>query len=148
MAGLLDGIEQSYPGLMAKPLNPSGLFGYGIRDQLYPGEKTFFQGNPNVGGMASESGHIILNPYSPEEVNKDAVAKNEALRLLLRDRGVTPEFDLTDEQRQSFAGTPYASDDSALKSSIAGRIYSGDPSAKATPIQTEWLNKFLMGIGQ
>lgn len=125
------------------PNVPGGLFGYGVRSGLYPGEDSFFKSSPHVAGMAAETGDIVLNPYSPPEVNHGAVAKNEALRLLLRDLGTTPDFPLTDRQRQPFVGTPYGSDEPALKSSIAARIYSGDPSAQATPQQTQWVDSFL-----
>ncbi len=117
------------------------LFGFKIREQLYPGEDTYFKSNPHVGGMAAESNDIILNPYSPPEVNKDAVAKNEAYRLHMKKRGVVPDFELTDEQRKSFVGTPYESDEPSLKSTIAARIYSGDPSARETPEQRAWVEQ-------
>jgi len=123
---------------------PSGMFGYQVRPDLYPGEQSYFQSNPHVAGMASESGHVVLNPYSPPGVNHDAVARNEALRLLMRDRGIVPSFDLTDAQRSAFQGTAYGSNDDALKQTIAARIYSGDPSAQATETQRNWL-EVLMG---
>lgn len=121
-----------------------GLLGYQVRQNLYPGENQYFQSNPHVAGMASESGHIILNPHSPPGVNHGAVARNEALRLLMRDQGIVPSFDLTDQQRSAFQGTSYGSNDDALKQTIAGRIYSGDPSAQATQQQRNWL-EVLMG---
>lgn len=120
-----------------------GMFGYKVREQLFPGEDSYFRGNPHVAGMAAETGDVILNPYSPPEVNRGAVAKNEALRLHLRNKNIVPGFDPTPEQRQSFAGTAYANDDNALKATIAARIYSGDPSARATPEQQDWLRQFL-----
>jgi hypothetical protein len=138
-------------GLMANPgtfgsgspnVN-AGMLGYDVRKDLYPGEDTFFKGNPHVGGMAAETGDVILNPYSPPTVNQDAVAKNEALRLLMRDSNVTPDFALTEQQKAPFVGSPYEHDEPALKSSIAARIYSGDPSAQANPSQTQWLDQFL-----
>lgn len=118
---------------------PDGLFGYKIRDQLHPGEDRFFKENPGVAGMAAETGDIILNPYSPKSVNRDAVARNEALRLYMRDKNIAPDFAVTDAQRAAFKGTPYENDDAALKATIAARIYSGDPSARATPEQREWV---------
>lgn len=121
------------------------LFGYAVRPNLYPGEDTYFRANPNVAGMAAETGDIVLNPYAPADVNRDAVARNEALRLLMRDRGVTPDVKLSQGQLTAFKGTPYATDQDALKASIVARIYSGDPSAQATPQQREWLRMFLTG---
>ena len=125
--------------------SPGGLFGYQVRPKLFDTEDLYFRQNQNVGGMASESGHILLNPYSPPNVNHDAVARNEALRLLMRDRGVVPSFDLTQQQRQSFFGTPYQFNEDALKQSIAARIYSGDPSANANDQQRNWLEVFFGG---
>ena len=121
------------------------LFGFPIRQQLFPGEDAYFKSNPTVGGMAAETGDIILNPYSSPDVNRDAVARNEALRLLMRQQNVTPDYKLSQEQLQAFKGTPYATDQDALRASIAGRIYSGDPSAQATPQQRDWLAQFMAG---
>jgi hypothetical protein len=117
------------------------MFGYGVRDKLFPGEDSYFRSNPKVSGMAAETGDVILNPYAPADVNKDAVARNEAFRLLLRDKKLTPPFDVTDAQRAAFNGTAYANDDAALRSTIAARIYSGDPSAQATPEQKAWVDQ-------
>jgi hypothetical protein len=119
------------------------LLGYGVRKDLYPGEDTFFRENPTVAGMASESGHIILNPYSGPEVDRDAVAQNEAFRLYLRDRKLKPDFPVTDAQKKSFAGTAYAKDENALRETIAARVYSNDPSAKATAEQKKWVRDLL-----
>ena len=121
------------------------LLGYKIRPNLFPGEDSFFKSNPNTAGMAAETGDIILNPYSPPTVNRDAVARNEAFRLRLRDQGVTPPFALTDQQKSAFSGTPYGSDENALRSTLAARIYSGDPSAMATPEQQLWVQNFFGG---
>lgn len=119
------------------------LLGYKIRQQLFPGEDSYFKSNPTVTGMAAEDGQVILNPYAGPDVNRDAVAKNEALRLFLRDKNIEPGYALTEQQRGTFAGTPYAKDEAALKASIAARIYSGDPSAQATPEQSEWVQSFM-----
>lgn len=119
------------------------MLGYSIREQLFPGEDSYFRDNPHVAGMAAESGHVILNPYSPPTVNRDAVARNEAFRLHLQNKNVVPQFDVTDQQRQAFGGTAYGSDDNALKSTLAARIYSGDPSALATPQQQQWVQQFI-----
>lgn len=154
----MDGIGELFAQLGGpKPMSPTpntfstlppnigrpGTLGYAEREKLFPGEDTYFKANPHVGGMAAETGDIVLNPYSGPGVNKGAVANNEALRLLMRDKDVTPGFDLTDQQRGAFVGTEYEKDQPALKSSIAARIYSGDPSARATPAQTSWLDDFL-----
>ena len=133
--------RNSGSGLMGAP-DGIGLFGFKVRDALYPGEDSYFNNNPNVTGMATELDDVILNPYS-QGVNRDAVARNEAFRLLLRRNNVAPGFDLTDDQRKAFAGTSYANNDDALKATISARIYSGDPSAKATPAQQKWVDEFV-----
>jgi hypothetical protein len=122
---------------------PGGMFGYPIRRQLYPGELSYFQANPNVAGMASETNDVILNPYSPATVDRNAVARNEAFRLHLQNLAMTPAFAVTAQQRQSFAGTPYENNETPLRETIAARMYSGDPSARATPEQLQWLRRFL-----
>lgn len=123
----------------------SGMFGYKIREKLYPGEDEYFKTNPHVAGMASESNDVILNPYSSPDVNRDAVARNEALRLHMRERGIVPSFEVTPEQSQSFRGTAYGSNPDAMKQTIAARIYSGDPSAMATDAQRRWLDGLIGG---
>ena len=113
-----------------------------IRSTLFPGEDKYFRAHPEVGGMAAEDDKIILNPYSPSNVNKDAIIKNEGFRLKLRKEGVTPDFKITDEQKAAFKDTPYGKDENALKQTIAARIFSGDPSAKATQEQQDWVNSY------
>lgn len=114
----------------------NSLMGYTRRTNLFPGEDKFFKENPNVAGMAAEDGTVILNPYSKlSDVEKQAVAKNEAYRLFMRDKKIVPDFTITDEQRKQFEGSAYAKDDVALKQTIVARILTGDPSAKATDEQ-------------
>ena len=121
----------------------SDLFGFKVRPSLFPGEDAYFKANPHVTGMAAETNDVILNPYSGAHIDRDAVARNEAFRLHLRNKNITPVFDVTDEQRRAFAGTNYASDDNALKSTIAARVFSGDPSARATPQQMQWVEQLM-----
>jgi hypothetical protein len=110
------------------PMTPeTDYFGYSVREP-YPGESQYFKANPNVSGMAAEDDRIIFNPYS-KGVNRDAVGRNEAVRLWLRQHKVTPDFGVTEAQTQQFRGTPYEGDLNALRSTILGRIISGDPSA-------------------
>lgn len=110
---------------------------YGMR-KPFPGELTFFKERPEVAGMATEDDKIILNPYSElTPVEKEAVARNEALRIYMKQNNISPEFDLTKAQEKMFAGTEYEKDPIAAKQSILARILSGDPSAKdATLDQT------------
>ena len=124
------------------------MLGYKRREQLFPGEDTYFKTNPHVAGMAAETGDVILNPYSPPGVNHDAVARNEALRLYMRDNSITPDFQVTPQQRQQFIGTAYGNDDAALKQTLAARIYSGDPSANATDEQRAYTDALLQRAGR
>jgi hypothetical protein len=105
-----------------------------LREDLYPGEDSYFKENPNVAGMASESGHVILNPYSGPDVNQDAVYQNELARLYMRGQlpnvdQVRPAFDLTNEQMQSLPPEYQSAPIQDQRETIAARIYSGDPSA-------------------
>tara|TARA_R110000868_G_scaffold195864_2_gene441675 strand:- start:972 stop:1388 length:417 start_codon:yes stop_codon:yes gene_type:complete len=126
---------------------PKGVYGIGVRPDLYPGEDEFFKKNPHVTGMAAEDDRIIMNPYStlkPKE--RDAVMLNEAARVHMR-RGTmeAPRFTLTPEQETAFA--KYSKDPADRAATLAARILSGDPSAGvATPEQTEYvarLRKFM-----
>lgn len=117
------------------------VFGYPVREP-YPTERGYFVRNPHVAGMAAEDGQIVLNPFSqlgPSQ--REAVAKNEAVRLWLRNNQVDPDFELTPEQQQRFGryGSPLD-----IKHTILGRILSGDPSAGTiTPRQQLWADRIL-----
>ena len=117
--------------------------GYEIREP-YEGEISYFEQNPEVAGMAAEDGRITLNPYtdiSPEE--KMSVAKNEAIRLWMRENNVVPVLKLTKDQKKMFEGTEYGEqgNEKFLKQSIVARILSGDPSANATKHQFDQAKK-------
>ena len=120
-------------------------YGYDVR-LPFPGEDKYFIKNPHVAGMAAEDGAITLNPYS-KGVNLDAVAKNEAARLWLRENSVKFPFDISDSQREYFSGTAYEDDEESMKHTIVGRIISGDPSAGEVSEEqrrwAEWLRKRL-----
>jgi hypothetical protein len=99
---------------------------------------------PEVAGMAAEDNTIILNPYSSlSKKQLGAVAENEALRLKMRQDKFVPDFEITPEQSKFFEGTEYAKDKPAMKQTILARIYSGDPSAKATTEQKKILQEYL-----
>ena len=120
------------------------LFGFRIRTKLSPGEDKFFKGRPEVTGMAAEDNTIILNPYSSlSKKEQGFVAQNEALRLKMRKDDFDPKFEVTDEQKAFFEGTEYASDPKAMRQTVLGRIYGGDPSAMATPEQRKALQQYL-----
>lgn len=104
---------------------------FGIRDP-YKGEDAYFKSNPTVGGMMTDDNKIILNPYSKLNAQeKQAVATNEAIRLLLKKINFTPKFDLTKEQIDFFKGTEYESNPEEAKKSILARILTKDSSAQS-----------------
>jgi len=112
-----------------------------VRDKLYSGEDAYFRANPHVAGMAADDDMVILNPYSSKSVNRKAVMLNEAARIVMRTENLTPDFDLTPEQRRSLAGTDYenASPDDQ-RATIAARIMSGDPSGgRPTSPQSQFI---------
>ena len=108
---------------------PKAVYGVPMRDVLYPGEDDFFRKHPETAGMASEDDHIILNPYSPRtEQEKQAVAMNEAARVLMRKNAVPrPTYALTPEQQQKFKG--YSANPDDIRQTFAARMLSNDPSA-------------------
>lgn len=117
----------------------------------YPGEDKYFKQNPNVGGMATEDGKIILNPYSSLSAEeKRAVAVNEMARLKMQSGDIDrPAFDMTPDQSDFFQtikrGSPYGSQQD-IRETIVGRILSGDPSAgNVTQPQRAYVDK-LRGL--
>lgn len=110
---------------------PQSVYGYAVRNP-YKSEDVWFALNPKVTGMASEDGRIVLNPYSGlSDENKAAVAKNEAIRLFMRQNNVDPQFKVTPEQMKSFAGTEYGKkgNEGFMRQTLVSRILTGDPSA-------------------
>lgn len=111
------------------------VYGYAVRPP-FPGEEAMFRRRPEVAGMAGEDGWITVNPHSPPGVNRQAVVKNEAIRLFQRDNGLSYNFPLTESQRNFLAKTEYGADPSAARETIVARILTGDPSAgDVTPDQ-------------
>ena len=86
-----------------KNINTNDTFGYKERSP-YPSEMNYFKQNPRVGGMATEDNKITLNPYSGlTRQQNDAIKRNEAIRLYLRENGNNyPQFLLTPEQNNYF----------------------------------------------
>jgi hypothetical protein len=125
------------------------VYGYDIRDS-YPSEKEYFKSNQKVGGMATEDGKIILNPYSElDERELNSVATNEAARLFIKENNLNFDFDITPEQAGSFKGTIYGEpeNEQELKGTILGRIISGDKSAgNATQEQLDWAGKIKKAL--
>lgn len=124
-----------------------GFYGYTQRD-LYPSEHDYFKSNPHVGGMATEDGRIIINPYSKLSAQeKQFVAKNEAMRLWMRDNNFQPDFQITPEQQSRFANTEYGNNPAALKQTLLARMLTNDPSAgKQTFEQSIWANKLAQQL--
>ena len=126
---------------------PTGVYGIGTRSFLYPGEDDYFRKNPHVAGMAAEDDKIIMNPYSSlSDTEKQAVMLNEAARVHMRRNFDPPFFDLTPEQQQRFGS--YSKNPTDIRSTIAARILSGDPSAgKTTSAQTEYVSRLKKFMG-
>lgn len=128
---------------------PKKVWGYEVRDP-FDSESNYFWQNKHVAGMASDDGRIVLNPYStlkPHEL--DAVARNEAARLYMRERKFNFDFDPTPEQVQSFRGTAYERDPFNMKATILARAISGDPSAGTlSQRQREWVDWLLPQLNQ
>jgi hypothetical protein len=141
-------LSAGYGGQNMVSVEPKSIYGYQIR-KPFAGEDEFFKGRPEVGGMAAEDGKIVLNPYSPlKEQEKMQVAKNEAIRLWMRDNKTEIPFNVTRDQSKAFSGTEYGSDPKALKETIVARVLTGDPSAMATPEQKSFANKLMEKITQ
>ena len=125
-----------------------GVYGIGLRPDLYPGEDDYFKKNPHVAGMAADDDRIIINPYSKlSDAEKQAVMLNEAARVHMR-RGTMqpPRFALTPEQEKAFA--TYSKNPVDRASTVAARILSGDPSAlQPTPEQQEYVQQLRKFMG-
>lgn len=115
------------------------VYGYDVR-KPYLSEDTYFSGNRHVAGMAAEDGRIVLNPYSALNIDeRNAVARNEAARLYMRERNITPLFDVRPDQAAFFKGSAYENNPAAMRQTILARRISGDPSAGApTEEQALW----------
>ena len=127
---------------------PKGIYGVGLRDQLFPSEDEYFKANPNVAGMAAEDDKVIINPYSKiSEKEKEAVMLNEAARVHMRNKMIdAPNYDLTPEQLEKFGS--YSKDPNDIRQTIAARILSGDPSAgQPTAAQQEYVNRLRQFMG-
>jgi hypothetical protein len=127
---------------------PKGVYGIGVRDQLEPGEESYFKANPHVAGMAADDNKIIMNPFSTLKDNeKQAVMMNEAARVHMRSKLIdAPNYDLTPTQAEKFA--KYSQDPNDIKQTIAARILSGDPSAgDVTPAQQEYVSRLRQFMG-
>lgn len=106
-------------------------YGYSTR-KPYDSEDAFFKKRTDVAGMAAEDGKIVLNPYSKNSAKEqEAVAKNEAIRLWMRDNNFSADFEVTPKQAEFFKGTEYGKPENQkqLKNTLVARWLTGDPSA-------------------
>jgi len=120
--------------------------------QPYASERNYFSANPQVAGMATEDGKVVLNPFSGlSRGESDAVRTNELARLLMRDNpAYKPAFGaLTPQQSQNLLSTTYANaPEQTQQETIAARLFSGDPSGGvATPEQDQFVNALRAYFG-
>ena len=109
---------------------PQSVYGYAVR-KPYKSEDAFFLLNPDTTGMASEDGRIVLNPYSGLKYEQQlTVAKNEAIRLFMRENQIDPQFKVTPKQMKAFQGSAYGTDEPALRQTLVARILTNDSSAE------------------
>tara|TARA_R110000868_G_scaffold340880_1_gene601750 strand:+ start:26302 stop:26757 length:456 start_codon:yes stop_codon:yes gene_type:complete len=142
LADLLRGMTPSIDDAKA----PDNYYGYQVR-KPYESESNYFRINPHVAGMATEDNQITFNPFAPslsDVSNRDAVGRNEAARLWMREKGVAPNFPITPTQQSFFSNTEYAKDPVALRQSVLGRILSGDPSAQDSTDQQKQMAYWLL----
>jgi hypothetical protein len=122
-------VEKTPYGLLDYYSQKDGL----LRTNLYPGEDQYFKNNPLTGGMASETGHVILNPYSPPNVDKESVFLNELARLYMRGQlqgtqPMRPAFNLTGEQYHGLPDSYKFAPVQDQRETIAARQFSADQS--------------------
>lgn len=113
----------------------------------WPSEEEFLRSRPDVAGLASDDGAVVINPYcllSEKEI--EAVALNEAARVVMSTRvDLRPDFALTPEQEAAFVN--YGPRE-AVKATVAARILSGDPSALIpTAEQTAFVMRLAREMG-
>lgn len=110
-----------------------------LRDP-YDSELDYFKNNNHVAGMATEDDKVIFNPYSEVIPNhSDSIYKNEASRIYMRQKGMRPDYEITQDQAKRFTGYGEPQD---IKETIVGRGIAGDDSAgDLTDQQREFIKK-------
>lgn len=113
----------------------------------YPTEDMFFQDNPNVGGMATSDGKVIISDHSRlNDLQKQSVYDYESTRLFMRNTGIRPVFGITPDQQKEFANYGNEQD---IRETLVGRIVSGDYSAlNVTPEQKAFADRIKPYIYQ
>ena len=104
--------------------------------QPFPSEIEFFN-RTKIPGYAADDNRIVMNPMDLPGVDKEAVKKNEALRIYIRQE--QPELpDLTAEQKEYIRSNPSYSgaDEYSQRATILGRLASGDPTG-GTPSEAQ-----------
>ena len=132
-----------------KPLHVGYLPG-GVRlREAWPSEDEFFLSRRDVSGLAADDNCVVLNPYADlSRAQLDAVALNEAARVVMRRSHIRPTFTLTDEQTAAFKGYGSLED---VRATIAARILSGDPTALTPTLdQIQFVSRLAreMGLSQ
>ena len=132
-----------------EPLKPRFLryLPGGVRlREAWPSEDEFFRSRRDVSGLAADDGCVVLNPYTDLSMaQSDAVALNEAARIVMRQSHIRPTFTLTAEQQAAFEDYGSLED---IRATIAARILSGDPSALTpTPDQLLFVNQLAQEMG-
>ena len=109
-------------------------------------EDEFFRNRPEVAGLAGEDDCVVINPHSPRtEREKEAVALNEAARVVMRRDRFTATFDLTQEQLVAFKS--YGPIE-AVRATVAARLLSGDPTAlEPTSDQLKFVRQLAKRMG-
>ena len=105
---------------------------FGVKQRApTPSEMSFFK-RSEIPGYAADDGFVVLSPSPAPNVNTEAVARNEAARVFMRqNKDFSPNFKLTPAQESFLNGTEYARASTAQRrETIAARIFSGDPSAQ------------------
>lgn len=137
--------------LMAGQFDRPAQSPLGVQERVpYPGEVDFFKSS-GIPGYAADDDQIVMNPFNRSPVaSRDAVRMNEAARVRIRQTGA-PTFDLTPDQTNYLNSIPYYStaSDQDRKSTMAGRLISGDPSAgQGTPDQQNYVNNLMKMFGR
>jgi hypothetical protein len=112
-------------------------------------EDAFFSDSRHVAGYAAPDGAVVLNPYSPPEVNRDAVHLLESARHQMFDDGRIFSFDMTPEQNARLRswGGPYSQQPQMARHTTVSRILAGDSSlGPYTPAQQAAAQGVLDGL--
>jgi hypothetical protein len=106
-------------------------------------ELDFFYNNRNNSGYASPDDKVVINPFT--SADKEAVARNEAIRVYLRNNPTLLNyFSLSPEQKETFGS--YSPNEADVKGTVIGRLLTGDPSAQQVPSQQSFLDYLMSAL--